>query len=394
MSLPFSNIKVVELSHAVMGPSAGLFLADMGAQVTRVEPLSGDPTRFLKGFGVGYYPFYNRNKKIISTDLKKEEGKKIVIDLIKKSDVVIENFGPGTIDRLGLGYEDLKEENPELIFCSLKGFLPGPYEKRHAMDEIVQMMGGLAYMTGPSGQPLRAGASVIDISGGMFAAMGIITALYERESSGKGKFVQSSLYETCAFIMGQHMAYASQNNDSVPPMPERVSAWSIYRVFNTKDEDKVFIGVISEKHWASFCDSFDRADWEENENYSTNNKRIEHRDTLLKDIEDHILTLTKEEVIAICEKAHIPFAPINRPEDLFEDPHLNQGSYGLVETEFPNGVKTKMPRTPILYGDAKFDNRLNPAKSIGEHTIEILKEIGYKSEEIEKLKEEEIINYE
>ncbi len=195
MSLPFSNIKVVELSHAVMGPSAGLFLADMGAQVTRVEPLSGDPTRFLKGFGVGYYPFYNRNKKIISTDLKKEEGKKIVIDLIKKSDVVIENFGPGTIDRLGLGYEDLKEDNPELIFCSLKGFLPGPYEKRHAMDEIVQMMGGLAYMTGPSGQPLRAGASVIDISGGMFAAMGIITALYERESSGKGKFVQSSLYE-------------------------------------------------------------------------------------------------------------------------------------------------------------------------------------------------------
>ena len=194
--------------------------------------------------------------------------------------------------------------------------------------------------------------------------------------------------------MGQHMAYASQNNDSVPPMPERVSAWSIYRIFNTKDDDKVFIGVISEKHWASFCDSFDRADWEENENYSTNNKRIEHRDTLLKDIEDHILTLTKEEVIAICEKARIPFAPINRPEDLFEDPHLNQGSYGLVETEFPNGVKTKMPRTPILYGDAKFDNRLNPAKSIGEHTVEILKEIGYKSEEIEKLKEEEIINYE
>ena len=200
-NLPLEGIKVLAFTHAVMGPAAGLILADLGADVIHIEPPTGDTTRRLKGFGVGYFPFFNRNKKCLAIDLKAPEGKEIILKLVATADIVLENFGPGTIERLGYGYEALSKINPRLIYVSLKGFLPGPYEHRVAMDEVVQMMGGLAYMTGPPGQPLRAGTSIIDISGGMFGAMGAITALYDREHTGKGTYIKGALFETTAFIM-------------------------------------------------------------------------------------------------------------------------------------------------------------------------------------------------
>jgi crotonobetainyl-CoA:carnitine CoA-transferase CaiB-like acyl-CoA transferase len=389
--LPLEGTKVLAFTHAVMGPSAGLVLADLGAEVIHIEPPAGDMTRRLKGFGIGYFSFFNRNKKCLAVDIKAAEGREIILKLVETADVLIENFGPGTMNRLGYDYDSLAKINPRLIYCSLKGFLPGPYEKRVAMDEVVQMMGGLAFMTGPPGQPLRAGTSIIDISGGMFGALGIITALYDRERTGKGTFIRSALFETTAFIMGQHMAYAAMTEGPVPPMPARVSAWSVYRLFETKDGDQLFIGIISEKHWRQFCEAFGRTDWFEDERLKTNNDRIAQRDWFLPEVENMIKQYTKQEAIDICDKAGICFAPIARPEDLFDDPQLNQGGFGLMETTFPSGEKTKMPRLPVQIGSYDLGKRSDPPAAIGAHTREVLESIGYNSELIRDLADKKII---
>ncbi|WP_298487455.1 CaiB/BaiF CoA-transferase family protein [uncultured Maribacter sp.] len=392
MSSPLKGIKVLEFTHAVMGPCAGLMLADMGADVLHVEPVHGDSTRRLQGFGTGYFWFYNRNKKSLAVNIKTEEGRKIIYDLVKEYDVVVENFGPGTMDRLGLGYDKLKHLNKRLIYCSLKGFLSGPYEKRHAMDEVVQMMGGLAYMTGREGDPLRAGTSVIDITGGMFGYIGILQALYEREKTGEGGFVKSALFETCAFLMGQHMAYSSQIDYKIPPMPSRVSAWSIYKVFDTKDNDKTFIGIISEKHWERFCEVFNWQDWLADERLKTNNLRIDEREWFIPALEERVKQFTKQEIIEKCEKGHIPFAPISRPEDLFEDEQLNKGN-SLMEVDMGGGKITKLPKFPIEYKGTRVEKRLDPPK-IGEHTTEVLKGLNIDDATIEKMIAEGIIKTE
>ncbi len=244
---------MLEFTHAVMGPSAGLILADLGAEIIRIEPSpEGDHTRRLKGFGTGYYTFFNHNKKSLAVNLKTEAGLKIVNKLLGTADALIENFAPGTMDRLGLGYEAVSARNPRLIYCSLKGFMDGPYANRSALDEVVQMMSGLAYMTGPPGQPLRAGASIVDIMGGTFGAVAILAALRERDETGEGQLVQTGLFETAAYIMGQHMAYAAISQQPVPPMPARISPWAVYRLFTSRDGQLVFIGITSDKHWLAF----------------------------------------------------------------------------------------------------------------------------------------------
>ncbi len=389
---PLKDIKVLEFTHAVMGPCAGLMLADMGAEVLHIEPINGDSTRRLKGFGTGYFWFYNRNKKSLAVNLKSKEGLELIYKLVKDYDVVVENFGPGTMDRLGLGYEKLKTYNNQLIYCSLKGFLSGPYEKRHAMDEVVQMMGGLAYMTGREGDPLRAGTSVIDITGGMFGYIGILIALLEREKTGEGGFVKSALFETCAFLMGQHMAYSSQIDYQIPPMPSRVSAWSIYKVFDTKDNDKVFIGIISEKHWERLCEVFEWSDWATDARLETNNQRIDERDWFLPALDERVKGFTKSDIIERCDKGHIPFAPISKPEDLFEDEQLNKGN-SLMEVTMNDGISTMLPKFPLEYKGTRVEKRLDPPK-IGEHTKEVLKSLNIDDDTITKMVAEGIIKTE
>ncbi len=389
MNLPLKGLRVLEFTHAVMGPACGLLLADMGAEVIHIEPPKGDNTRRLRGFGTGYFAMYSRNKKSLAIDLKSQEGKEIIYELAKNSDILVENFGPGTITRLGFGYEKMATINDRLIYCSLKGFLSGPYEKRHAMDEVVQMMGGLAYMTGRPGDPIRAGSSIIDITGGMFGYIGILQALYEREKTGKGKFVKSALFETCAFLMGQHMAYSSQVEGNIPPMPARVSAWAVYRIFDTKDADKIFVGIISEKHWIRFCKTFGWADWLADERLATNNDRISERDWFLPELEQRMAKFTKAEITEKCETASIPFAPIATPEDLFEDEQLNKGN-ALLEVKMPNDKIVKLPKFPIEYGNSEITKRMDPPK-IGEHTAELLAEIGMNAEKINQLKTNSVI---
>jgi crotonobetainyl-CoA:carnitine CoA-transferase CaiB-like acyl-CoA transferase len=373
-----------------MGPSAGLILADLGADVMRIEPSPhGDHTRQLKGFGTGYYTFFNRNKKSLSVNLKTGAGLEIAYKLLETADVLIENFAPATMDRLGLGYEAVSTRNPRLIYCSLKGFMEGPYANRTALDEVVQMMSGLAYMTGLPGRPLRAGASIVDITGGMFGAIAILSALRERTKTGHGQFVQTGLFETAAFIMGQHMAYSAISQHRVPPMPARVSPWAIYRLFTAKDDQLVFIGITSDKHWAAFCKTFKRSDLLANANLATNSQRVDARAWLHLELEHFFKTMTLDEIIAGCEAARIPFSPIARPEDLFEDPQLNEGQ-SLDQARLPDGRYAKLPRLPLGFDGERLNLRLE-APEIGEHSRAILAELGYSKEEVASFEAAEVV---
>ena len=383
-ALPLSGIRVLELGHAVMGPTCGLILADMGAEVIKVERApEGDDTRRLIGFGSGFFPFFNRNKKSITIDLKSEKGKAVLRKLVRSADEFIENFAPGTVDRLGFGYDEVSRINPRLIYCSLKGFMKGPYEKRPALDEVVQMMGGLAYMTGPLGQPLRCGASVIDIMGGSYGVIGILVGLYNREKTGKGEYIIASLYESTAFLVGQHMTYSAVSGKPAPPMPNRVSAWSIYDRFESKGGEMVFVGVTSDMQWKRFCETFGLDSLSADKRLATNNDRIAQREWLIPELQKVFKKMEKSEILEKCEKAGVPFAPIAKPEDLFEDPQLSQ-SGSLVDTTLPGGVKAKLPKIPVRIGSHDFGLRNNPPR-VGEGSREVLKSIGISDEEIDEL---------
>jgi len=392
-TLPFEGIRVLEVGHAVMGPTAGLILADMGAEVIRIERTPrGDDTRYLKGFGAGFYPYFNRNKKSLCVNLKSEKGKEIVYKLAADADILIENLGPGTMDRLGMGYEELSARNPRLIYCALKGFMPGPYEKRLALDEVVQMMGGLAYMTGPGGKPLRTGASVTDIMGGTYGVVGILTALYERERTGRGQYVLSALFESVAFLVGQHMTYSAVTGRAAPPMPERVSAWSVYELFETREGEKIFIGATSDQQWVRLCEVFGFNDFLSDDRLTTNNQRIDERGWLIPELTRRIATLSMAEAVELAQQARLPFSPVARPEDLFEDPQLNDGG-SLVETVLPSGVETKLPRIPVRVGSYDFKLRNNPP-GVGEGGREVLKQMGYSDEKMASLVEEGVVVFE
>ncbi|WP_461344350.1 CaiB/BaiF CoA transferase family protein [Brevundimonas sp. GN22] len=370
---PLAGLKVIEFTHMVMGPAAGVILADLGADVIKVEPANGDATRELKGSGAGYFVMYNRNKRSIRLDMKSEDGLATAKALCAGADVIIENFRAGALDRLGLSYEELSKINPGLIYCSEKGFLPGPYEQRTALDEVAQMMGGLAYMTGPAGRPLRAGASVIDVTGGMFGVIGILAALEERRRTGRGQLVKSALYETTAFLVGQHMAQKAVTGTAARPMPERISAWSIYDVFQTKDGEGVFIGVVTDKLWLVFCDLFGLSDLKANPDFALNNARVAARDQILPVVREVVGQYTREELIDMLSPSGLPFAPIARPEDLFDDPHLNTG--GLIDVTMPNDEVVRLPSLPIEMDGRRFNEAAAAPKS-GEHQEQVLAELA------------------
>ena len=385
--LPLQGIRVVEFVHVIMGPSCGLVLADLGAEVIKVEPLDGDHTRKLTASGAGFFPTFNRNKKSIAVDLKSKEGQEIVLKLIKSADVLTENFRPGAMDKLGFGYDALSKLQPELIYCSLKGFLAGPYENRAGLDETAQMMGGLAYMTGPVGRPLRAGASVNDVMGGMFAAIAILAAYVERTATGRGQYVKSALFENCAFLMGQHMTEGLMTGKPVVPMPDRIRAWAVYDTFRTSDGDLVFVGVVTDTQWKIFCDAFGLADLLADPALKTNPQRVEARPRVIPIVTALFAKMTKSELLAKCEKLGLPFAPITRPEDLYEDPHL-KATGGLVDIRLPDGERAgetaQTTLFPITLGGERLGVRLNPP-TLGEHTRELLAELGYASEQVDAL---------
>ncbi len=383
MSLPLAGIRVVEFTHMVMGPVVGAILADLGAQVVKIEPPGGDGTRQLLGSGAGYFPMYNRGKQSVCLDLKHERGLALARTLALQADVVVENFRKGTMERLGLDYETLAAGNPGLIYCSAKGFLPGPYEHRTALDEVVQMMGGLAYMTGPPGRPLRAGSSVIDVTGGMFGVIGILAALERRHATGRGQKVSSGLFETTAYLVGQHMAQMAVTGKAAEPMPVRISAWAIYDVFETRDGEQIFVGVVTDGLWKDFCEAFELRELAANPAYRTNSQRVLARASLLPVVRELFLRFTKAELVDKLERTGLPFAPVGKPEELFEDRHL-AASDGLASVTLESGRRTRLPRLPIEMDGSRPVGAADLPVA-GEHTAPVLRALGLSSAEIEAL---------
>jgi crotonobetainyl-CoA:carnitine CoA-transferase CaiB-like acyl-CoA transferase len=378
--LPLAGLKVVEFTHMVMGPAAGQILADLGAEVIRVEPIGGDATRRLVGSGAGYFPMYNRGKASIGLDLKSAQGLTVARRLAARADVLIENFRPGALDRLGLSLAALAPENPGLIHLSLKGFLPGPYQHRTALDEVAQMMGGLAYMTGPPGRPLRAGASVIDVTGGMFGVIGVLAALHRRAATGQGGQVSAALFETTAWLVGQHMAQYAVTGAPAAPMPARVSAWAIYDVFETADGEQLFVGVVTDALWEKFCALFGADDLWADETLRANNARVAARPELLPRVRAQLARFTKAELVAKLDGSGLPFAPIGRPEELFDDPHLAQ-SGGLAAVTLPDGRPTRLPVIPVRLDGARMAAAGRLARP-GEGGRAALEALGFAQEDI------------
>ena len=386
-TLPYTGVRVVEFTHMVMGPSCGLVLADLGAEVIKVEPVGhgrqGDATRHLLGSGAGFFPLFNRNKKSLALNLHTPEGLEAALRLIATADVVCENFKPGTMKKLGLDYERLRSLNPRLVYVSHKGFLPGPYEHRTALDEVVQMMGGLAYMTGRPGDPLRAGSSVNDIMGGMFGAIGTMAALAQREKTGRGQEVQSALYENNVLLVAQHMMQFAVTGQAAAPMPARISAWAVYDVFKVKDDEQIFLAVVSNTAWAVFCEAFGFADLKDDPRLSSNNDRVNARDWMMPLLRERLAAFSADHIRRVFEQHALPFAPITRPHDLFDDPHLN-ATGGLADIELPDGRPSKTVLLPLLLDGHRPGVRHSPPK-LGAHNTELLSELGYSPSEIQAL---------
>jgi crotonobetainyl-CoA:carnitine CoA-transferase CaiB-like acyl-CoA transferase len=369
-ALPLDGIRVIEFTHMVMGPTCGMILADLGAEVIKIEPPGGDKTRTLPGLGIGFFRSFNRNKKSVVLDIHTPQGMATVLELIGHCDVLLENFRPGMMNKLGLSYPALSQKFPRLIYASHKGFLPGPYENRLALDEVVQNMAGLTYMTGPPGRPLRAGSSVNDIMGGMFGAIGVLAALQERQRTGRGQEVQSALFENCCLLAAQHMQQFQMTGEPAPPMPARVSAWSVYDVFTCADDEQLFIGAVSDKQFQTLCRVIDRMDLAADEALATNAKRVALRPELLKWLGDTLRHHKVAELTPKLEAAGIPYAPIMRPDQLVDDPHLKQ-SGGLVPMTTEDGGTTQVVLLPLLMGGRRPGVR-HALPKIGEHTDEVL----------------------
>jgi len=388
-SLPYAGLRVVEFTHMVMGPTCGMILGDMGAEVIKVEPLKGDATRHLLGSGAGFFPTFNRNKKSLAVDMSDARGREIVLRLVAGADVFSENFKPGAMARLGLDYASLSALNPRLVYVSHKGFLPGPYEHRTALDEVVQMMGGLAYMTGPEGRPLRAGASVNDIMGGMFGAIGAMGALAQREKTGQGQEVQSALFENNVFLVAQHMMQFVVTGKAPSPMPSRISAWAIYDVFEVKDKEQIFLAVVSDTQWEIFCAAFGFADLKADPRLGSNNARVRARDWMMPELRRRLADHSAAHLGQMFEAHGLPYAPITRPQDLFDDPHL-KATGGLAPVTLADGRTAHTPLLPLTMNGQRLPARSGPPK-LGEHTLELLMSLGYAGDEIEALQREHIV---
>ena len=391
--LPLAGLRVVEFTHMVMGPTCGMVLADMGAEVIKVEPLEGDRTRHLLGAGAGFFPMFNRNKKSIAINLHTPAGAEVARQLAASADVVAENFKPGTMAKYGLDYATLSKVNPRLIYVSHKGFLPGPYENRTALDEVVQMMGGLAYMTGRPGDPLRAGTSVNDIMGGMFGAIGTLGALLQRGITGKGQEVQSALFENNVFLVGQHMLQYAVTGQAAAPMPARISPWAVYDVFTVKEGEQIFLAAVSDAQWLTFCDVLGLDDLKLDVRYANNNDRVRERATLLPILRDRLANRSASELAALLESRDLPFAPIRKPEELFDDAHL-LATGGLADITLPDGKRAGQTAQTTLFpftmDGQRLGVRLNPP-TLGQHTTELLKMLGYTAEAVEALRLEHAI---
>jgi crotonobetainyl-CoA:carnitine CoA-transferase CaiB-like acyl-CoA transferase len=393
--LPLDGIRVLELGHIVAGPSAGLLFADLGADVIKVErPGDGDQARRMPAGNAATFHFLNRNKRSIAIDLKgSPEGRALFLRLAMTTDVVIDNFAYGAVEGLGLGYDVLAQANPRIIYLALKGFLPGPYEARPFLDELAQMAAGLAYMTGPRGQPMRAGASIVDVGAAAYGVIAVLAALQQRARTGVGQKITSGLYETTVFWVGQWMAAFAATGEPLVPMPEirqgTRMGWGIYQLFTAADGEQVFIGITSNAHWERFCTEFKLDDLLADPSLDDNAKRVAARGWLPARIGEEMRRYPASELAERLERARVPFAPVRRPDQLVDDPHLIAGQQ-LLETPLPGRGAAKLPKLPVRSSAYELGLR-HPAPGLGEHTREVLEELGLTNDEIDALASRRVI---
>jgi crotonobetainyl-CoA:carnitine CoA-transferase CaiB-like acyl-CoA transferase len=393
--LPLDGVQVLELGHIVAGPSATLILADLGANVIKIEnPETGDTARNMANQGVTFFSF-NRNKQSLATNLRSEEGREVFRRLVERSDVVVDNYSPGALERLGIGFGWAREVNPRIIYCSIKGFLAGPSESRPSLDELAQMEGGLAYMTGPPGQPMRAAASIVDIGAATYGVVGVLAALYQRQLSGVGDHVSSGLFETTTFWMNQTFARVQLNGETPKPRGSGDSGmglamgWGVYRLFATRDDRQVFIAVTTNRHWSRLCTILGLADLGADPTLDTNAKRAAQKPRFTPLIAEAVQRFDYDSIVRLLRDAEIPYAPVNAPADLVDEPHLNAGHH-LLRVDLADHRSFKQPALPLEFGDSQYTVRRAPP-ALGEHTDRILYDLGYSEAEIATLKAKRVV---
>jgi crotonobetainyl-CoA:carnitine CoA-transferase CaiB-like acyl-CoA transferase len=378
---PLKGIRVVEMTHMIMGPSCGQILAYLGAEVIKVEPPAGDKTRHLTGMGRGFFPSFNRGKRSITLDLKSPAGTTALDKLLQTADVFIENFRDQSLSKMGFAPEVLRQKHPKLIIASCKGFLHGPYQDRTAMDEVVQMMTGIAYMTGPTGRPLRIGSSANDIMGGLFGAFAVLGALLERRETGTGRALRIGLFENCLMLVMQHMVQFDLDGREPSPMPEREFSWPVYDIFDTRDQRQIFVGAVTEGHWTVLCNAIGLTHLLKDARLQTKMDQIEARDWTLPIFAEAIQKHEFDKLIEVFEAIGIPFSPINRPTDMYQDPHVMRPG-GLHLSHLPSGQAFRAPGLPFeVDGDTPSPASLDVA-DVGHDTDSILAEIGLSAPEI------------
>jgi crotonobetainyl-CoA:carnitine CoA-transferase CaiB-like acyl-CoA transferase len=356
--LPLSGVRVVEMTHMVMGPTCGMILAQLGAEVIKVEPPAGDKTRSLGGMGTSFFPLFNRGKRSVMLDLARPDDRETMHRLLASADVFLENFRDGQLQKQGLGADELRRRHPHLIVAGHKGFLSGPYEHRPALDEVVQMMSGLAAMTGTVAKPQRVGSSANDIMGGMFGVIAILAALYQKRGGAKGGAdIRIGLFENCLFLVAQHMVEYEMTGNRPRSMPEREHAWPIYDIFETAGGERIFIGVVTEGHWQSFCREFGMTEFLDDPALRTTTDRILARSRIIPRAAEIIKGCNAADLSAKLDRLNICFSPINRPEDLFDDPHVLRPG-GLVNNINANGEAFRVPALPIEWNGASIGEGL------------------------------------
>ncbi len=378
---PLAGYRVIEMTHMIMGPSCGMFLGMLGAEVIKVEPPEGDKTRALTGMGRGFYPTFNRGKKSVTLDLKSDAGQDALHRLLEGADVFVENFRDQSLAKMGFAPEVLKARYPSLIVSSLKGFLKGPYENRTAMDEVVQMMTGMAYMTGPTGRPLRIGSSANDIMGGLFGAFAVLAALLQREKDGEGHVVRTGLFENCLFLVAQHMVQFDIEGREAPPMPEREFSWPVYDIFETSEGRQIFIGAVTEGQWVTLCNILGLQELLADPALQTRMNQINARDRTIPVVTEAVRSRSFDDLIAAFEDAGIPFSPIHRPAEMYDDPHVTRPG-GLFTSSLPDGTTYRAPAMPFEIDDQTLVGDNLDIVASGADTHSVLSKAGLTETEI------------
>jgi crotonobetainyl-CoA:carnitine CoA-transferase CaiB-like acyl-CoA transferase len=386
---PLSDVTVVELGNIVAGPFASLILADMGADVVKVErPGVGDIIRASGQTGDAMFSALNRNKRSVALDLKSDAGREAFSELIAEADVFIENMGRGAADRLGIGYDDLREENPGLVYLSIKGFQEGPYGDRPGMDVVAEAMSGLMSVTGEKGrQPVRVGTSIADMGGAMYGVMGVMLALRERDRTGEGQRIDGTLFEASTHWMGYWLTYAQLLGEDPDPLGASHPSWGLYDVFPT-DGGWLFVGVTTDRHWPAFCRAADMEELLADERFDTGEKRRERKAELTELVREKVADEDREELLEKLLEENVPAAPVNKPSEVFDDEHLDETGLLAHFTAESEGEEHDLqtPLTPIVGSEMGPEQRSDPP-AVGEHTAEVFADLGLSGAEIERLSE-------